>query len=332
MIPESFQCFLVRKSNTDHISASLDDLPMSELPDGEILIKVEYSSLNYKDALAATGHPGIVRTFPHVPGVDVCGTVVHSASSRFHTGDSVIVTGYDQGAGRWGGWSEYARVPVDWVVPLPNGLTAKEAAIYGTAGLTAALCVQELLGHDITPESGEIAVTGATGGVGIMAVMILARLGFTVVAVSGKPDQYALLKELGAAETVGRDAVDDQSGKPLLSGRWAGAVDTVGGNTLATLLRASKLRGCVAACGLVGGSDLPITVYPFILRGVALAGVDTAWYPMPKRLALWQKLATDWRPGGLATIATQITLREVDQYVQRMLAGGVTGRTTIAIG
>jgi acrylyl-CoA reductase (NADPH) len=331
MSPDSFQCFLVTKTEFGQIEACLSDLPMQELPDGEVLVEVEYSSLNYKDALAATGHPGIVRQFPHVPGVDVCGTVVHSESSQFQAGDSVIITGYDQGAGHWGGWSRYARVPADWVVPLPDGLTSKDAAIYGTAGLTAALCVQELIDRDITPESGEIAVTGATGGVGIMAVMILARLGFTVVAVSGKPDQYAMLKELGAAETVGRDAVDDQSDKPLLSSRWAGAVDTVGGNTLSTLLRASKLRGCVAACGLVGGTDLPVTVYPFILRGVALAGVDTAWYPMPKRRVLWQKLATDWRPASLEAIATQITLSQADEYVQRMLASGVAGRTIIAI-
>lgn len=332
MIPESFQCFLVRKTGGDKIESGVEERPTRELPAGDVLIAVTFSSLNYKDALAATGHPGIARRFPHVPGVDAVGTVVESSSPHIGVGDSVLVTGYDQGVGRWGGWAQYVRVPADWVVPLPEGLSPEKAATYGTAGLTAALCVQELLDHGLTPESGEVAVTGATGGVGIMAVQLLAKLGFTVVAVSGKPDKHAWLKELGAAETVGRDEVDDESGRPLLTGRWAGAVDTVGGNTLATLIRSSKLGGCVAACGLVGGADLPLTVYPFILRGITLAGVDSAWCPMPKRIPLWQKLAGDWELEGLAGLATKVELAHVDQHVKSILAGQVAGRIILTIG
>jgi acrylyl-CoA reductase (NADPH) len=332
MFPDSFRCFLVRKTGADKIEAGIEQRPMRELPAGDVLIEVAFSSLNFKDALAVTGHPGIVRKFPHVPGVDAMGTVVQSSSAAFHAGDSVLVTGYEQGVGHWGGWGQYVRVPADWVVPLPEGLSLEEAAIYGTAGLTAALCVHELLHHEITPESGEVVVTGATGGVGSLAIQFLAKLGFTVVAASGKTDKHGWLKELGAAKTVGRDEVNDQSGKPLLAGRWAGAVDTVGANTLATLIRGTKMRGCVAACGVAGGSDLPLTVFPFILRGVTLVGVDISFYPMPKRLGLWQKLAGEWKPDGLDALATKIELADVDGRARRMLAGQVTGRTTIAIG
>jgi putative YhdH/YhfP family quinone oxidoreductase len=251
-----FSCYLVRKIGKDQIEASLERRPMHELPDGDVLIRVEYSSLNYKDALAATGHAGVARKFPHVPGIDAAGTIVESCTPEFQKGTQVFVTGCDLGAGRWGGWAEYVRVPAEWVIPLPEGMTLEEAMRFGTAGFTAALSVAALQHHGLSPNSGEIVVTGATGGVGSIAVQLLAGLGYSVTGVTGKADRHEWLRRLGARNIASRAEVDVQGGNPLLSARWAGAVDTVGGNTLATLLRTTHIGGCVTACGLVGGADL----------------------------------------------------------------------------
>lgn len=329
MIPDTMRCYLVRKTGKDEIQSGIDSRPLFELPTGDVLIRVAFSSLNYKDALAATGHPGIARSFPHVPGVDVAGIVAESASPSFRPGDEVLVTGYELGVERWGGWAEYVRVPAEWVLPLPDGLSTEESMIIGTAGLTAALCVRTLEQHDVKPDSGDVVVTGATGGVGSIAVKLLAKLGYSVVAVSGKSDRHSWLTELGAARIVSRTDVMDESKKPLLSARWAGAVDTVGGDTLATLLRSTKPAGCVTACGLVGGADLSLTVYPFILRGVTLAGIDSVGCPRDRRTEAWRRLAQEWKLDGLDSISTRIKLQEVDDYVQRILAGGVTGRIVI---
>lgn len=305
-------------------SASLDDLPP-----GEVVIEVAYSSLNYKDALACGGHPGVVKSLPHVPGIDCAGKVVQSASDSFEVGQSVLVTGYGLGSDQWGGYSAYVRVPSDWVVAMPAGLDARRAMLLGTAGFTAAQCVSALVEGAIDPQRGPVAVTGATGGVGIWSVALLSKLGYQVTAVSGKPEHHALLRQLGAADVVGRDAVNDDSTRPLLGSKWSSAVDTVGGTPLTTLLRSTQHRGVVAACGLVAGADLPLTVHPFILRGVTLAGIDSAKCPRPDRLAIWEKLSGPWQVDLPEESVTEISLGEVPGRVEQMLAGKVVGRTLV---
>jgi putative YhdH/YhfP family quinone oxidoreductase len=332
MLPEQFSCLLVEKDTAGRVSRRLTQRPTSELPPGDVLIRVAYSSLNYKDALSANGHPGVTKVFPHVPGVDAAGTVVESRVAQFAEGDLVLVTGFDLGATRWGGYAEYVSVPWDWVVPLPGGLTLRESMILGTGGFTAALCVHALEKHDVTPDRGDVVVTGASGGVGSMAVAILAQLGYHVAAVTGKPAAHDYLKQLGAEQILPREAVDDRSGRPLLSGRWAGAVDTTGGNILATLLRSTKLGGCVAACGLTAGDAVAVTVYPFILRGMTLAGIDAAWGPIPLRHQMWQRLAGPWKPHGLEAIAQDTDLAGLEPYFRQILAGQLTGRVVVAIG
>ncbi|MBX3411406.1 MAG: acryloyl-CoA reductase [Pirellulales bacterium] len=314
------------------ISSAVTDVAAEELPPGDVTIRVAYSSLNYKDGLASTGHPGVARRFPHIPGIDAAGTVLASQDTRYRAGDEVLVTGFDLGAGQWGGYAEQIRVPAAWVVPLPTGLTQRESMIFGTAGFTAAIGVEALLAHDITPERGEIVVTGATGGVGSLAVAMLGRLGYRVVAVSGKPEAADFLKELGATEVVPRDAVDDRTDKALLGARWAGAIDTVGGNTLATILRSTTRHGCVTACGLVGGVELPLTVHPFILRGVQLVGLDSATYPSEKRPALWAKMAGPWRPKNLdMLVADEVPLERIPAKVSEILAGRIRGRVLVRL-
>ena len=331
MLPETFRCYLVRKPGKVQFESGVEQRPLRELPDGDLLIRVAYSSLNYKDAMAATGHPGVARKFPHVPGIDAAGTVVESTSSRFKPGDSVIATGHDIGVERWGGWAEFVRVPDDWVVPLPAGLTFEEAMILGTAGFTAAQCVLALQHHEVTPASGEVVVTGASGGVACLALQMLAKLGYTVVAVSGKPDKVAWLLQLGAARIIGREELLDESNRPLLSAKYAGGIDTVGGRMLATLVRSTTHRGCVAMCGVVGGADVPLTVYPFILRGVTLAGIDSAWCPEDRRAELWRRLAKEWKPEHLREVATFVGLEALSDAVQRILRGEVAGRVVVKL-
>jgi acrylyl-CoA reductase (NADPH) len=326
-----FTCYLVEKDSHDQIKSGLGRRNLSDLPEGEVLIKVAFSSLNYKDALAATGRPGVARRFPHIPGIDAAGEVAETSSPVFQKGQKVLVTGYDLGAGRWGGWAQYVRVPAEWVIPLPHGMSLVGAMQLGTAGFTAALSVDAIKRHEITPESGEVVVTGATGGVGCLAVSMLAKLGYTVVAVTGKADRHDWLKELGAARVIGRADVDVKGGNPLLKALWAGAVDTVGGNVLATLLRSTHIGGCVTACGLVAGPELPTTVFPFILRGVTLCGIDSGWCRRERRLELWRLMAGDWKLDRLAEVSTQIDLKDVDEPVQRILAGGIAGRTVVRI-
>ena len=332
MLSQEIRCYLVNKNESGKVSGELTRRPVDELPEGDVLIRVAYSSLNYKDALAARGHPGVNKVFPHVPGVDAAGAIAETGVYEFVEGDPVIVTGFDMGANRWGGYAEYVRVPQDWVVPLPEGLSLRESMMLGTAGFTAGLCVDALKRHDVTPDRGEVVVTGASGGVGTCAVAILAKLGYPVVAVTGKESAHELLRNLGAAEIVGREAVDDQSGKPLLARRWAGAVDTVGANALGTILRATQHGGCVAACGLAGGDDLPVTVYPFILRAVTLAGIDAAWCPIPLRHQTWERLAGPWKIDQLEQIATFVDLEELAPKFGEILDGQITGRVVVTVG
>jgi putative YhdH/YhfP family quinone oxidoreductase len=325
----SFPAFVVRKDADGRVVARVERLTVGDLPAGEVLIRVAYSSLNYKDALASQGHPGVVRTLPHVPGIDCAGTVEESTSPEYRQGDQVIITGYDLGAGHWGGYAQFARVPAEWIVPLPSGLTLRETMIYGTAGFTAAQCVAAIIARGIEPDRGPVVVTGSTGGVGSIAVAILAKLGYEVEAVTGKSDQHEWLRKLGARTILGRNEVSDDSDRPLLRSRWAAGVDTVGGKPLATILRSTAHRGCVAACGLVAGTDVPLTIYPFILRGVMLAGIDSANCPRPERLEMWQKLAGAWRVTQLDSIVDEITLDELPDRIQKILAGQIVGRTVV---
>lgn len=299
---------------------------------GDVLLRVEWSSLNYKDALSATGHPGVSKTFPHVPGIDAAGTIAESSDPRFAPGDKAIVTGFDFGAGRWGGYSEFARVPADWVVPLPAGLSPREAMIYGTAGFTAGMSLEALEAHEIRPAAGPIIVTGSSGGVGTIAVALSAKAGYDVEAATGKQSAHELLARLGAKRVLGRDEVRDTSARPLLAARWAGAIDTVGGEILATVIRSTESGGCVTCCGLTAGADLPLTVYPFILRGVQLIGIESAYYPRAKRIALWQKLAGPWKPGNLDQIVNQtVGLDGLEPAIQAILKGQITGRVLVEI-
>ncbi|GAB4127323.1 MAG: oxidoreductase [Thermogutta sp.] len=330
--PDSFRCLWVERKEDGTIVRSLVLRPLRDLPPGEVLIRTAYSSLNYKDALAANGHPGVVRRFPHIPGVDAAGAVSECETVDFAPGDAVVVTGYEMGAGRWGGYAESVRVPREWVLPLPSSLSCLDAMTYGTAGLTAAMCVQSLLDHGIAPEKGDVVVTGASGGVGCIAVAILAKLGFRVTAVTGKPQAVPLLTSLGAAEFLTREDARDESEKPLLSGRWIGAVDTVGGQVLATVLRSLKHGGCVAACGVAGGPRLDVTVYPFILRGVTLAGIDAAYAPAELKLRMWSLLAGPWRVDRLTELRRVVTLESLEPYFGEILAGNVTGRVVVEIG
>ena len=331
MLPDTFRCYLVKKTGKGQIESDVERRPLLELPGGEVLIEVAFSSVNYKDALAAKGHPGVAHKFPHVPGIDAAGTVVESTVPDYKSGDQVLVTSYELGVRRWGGWSEYVRVPADWVIPLPQGLSLDDSMVLGTAGLTAGLCIRALAHHDVGPDAGEVIVTGATGGVGSLAVMLLAKIGYTVVAVSGKPDRAEWLKELGASRVVGRDEVLDDSKRPLLSDRWAGVIDTVGGAMLASLLRSVRNEGCVAACGLVGGTEVNTSVYPFILRGITLRGIDSAWCPMHRRREVWDLLAGAWKLESLGAIRQTIGLAELAAKVQQLHAGSHAGRTVVDV-
>jgi acrylyl-CoA reductase (NADPH) len=330
-MPADFQCLLVEKDAAGKIHRSITRRPLTDLPPGDVLIRVRYSSLNYKDALAAEAHAGVVRKLPHVPGIDAAGIVEESNSAHCKSGDEVIVTSYDLGAAQWGGWADYIRVPGAWIVPRPSGLTLREAMILGTAGFTAAQCVLAIQTNGVTPDAGEVVVTGATGGVGCLAVMILKQLGYQVAAVTGKPELESRLKAWGASRILSRQEVIDETTRPLLSSKWAGAVDTVGGSTLATILRATKEYGVVSACGLVGGADMALTVYPFILRGIILAGISSQNLPAVRRNDIWRKLAGEWKPKLLEEVATEIGLDQAEEYVERILKGNVAGRTVIRL-
>jgi putative YhdH/YhfP family quinone oxidoreductase len=302
---------------------------VEQLPDEDVSVRVHYSSLNYKDALCATGHPGVARSLPTIPGIDAAGVVLSSRNGDFQVGDEVFIFHADFGTSAFGGFSQIARVPSDWVYRLPKSMSLRDVMTYGTAGFTAAQCVDQIVSHRIKPGDGPIVVTGATGGVGIFAVKLLSKLNFEVVAVTGKPDRSQWLRKCGASDVIARSNVDDSSDRPLLSAKWAGAVDTVGGNTLATILRATRHGGCVTACGLVGGAKLSITVYPFILRGVTLQGVDSAAIGRDYRIRLWDKMATEWRLEGIHEVAHEVSLDELEPQIQDILAGRVTGRVIV---
>lgn len=302
---------------------------LEDLPAGDVLVRVHWSALNYKDGLSASGNKAVTREYPHTPGIDAAGMVAASDSPDWRPGDPVIVTSYDLGMNTDGGFGEYIRVPAEWVVPMPEGMDAREAMILGTAGFTAALCIRELRLREVTPESGDVLVTGATGGVGSLAVALLNRLGYSVHAATGKRDAEGWLRELGADDIVDRGELADDSGRPLLKPRWAGVVDTVGGEILAHALKCTAYRGAVSCCGLVASPELRTTVFPFILRHVALMGVDSQNTPARIRRDVWSDLAGGWKPGMLDTIAVETDLDGLGAEIDRILAGGVRGRVIV---
>jgi len=326
-----YRCLIVSPGATGESKPRLQvtSLPADQFPDGEVTIQVRWSSLNYKDALATTGHRGIIKRLPHVPGIDAAGVVMQSTSPDFAAGDCVLATGYDLGQGHWGGWSELIRVPAAWVVPLPIGLSAKSAMIYGTAGFTAAQCVMALQTQEVTPASGPVVVTGASGGVGSLAVRLLAMLGYRVVAVSGKQRWHSQLIAWGAERVIGREEFVDDPSRSMLSAKWAGGIDTVGAGVLARLVKETNYGGAVAACGLAAGSDLPLTLYPFLLRGVALCGIASAECDRERRLRIWSLLSGRWKLPNLSEGVTEARLEAIADLATQMLRGEIAGRVII---
>ncbi len=325
---KTFKAMVVEEGPDGKFTRYIHEKNIDDLPRGDVLIRVCWSSLNYKDALSATGNKGVTRKYPHTPGIDAAGIVEESSSERFVPGDRVIVTSYDLGMNTAGGFGQYVKVPADWIIPLPAGIDLRESMILGTAGLTAAMSVDALISH-VNPDQGEILVTGASGGVGCMAVALLAGLGYHVCAASGKDPAFLL--GIGAKEVVGRTEVDDTSGRPLLKSRWAGVIDTVGGNILATAVKSTLPQALITCCGNVASPDLQLTVFPFILRGVSLVGIDSQNFPLRERTVLWQKLATEWKPQGLGSMAREVQLAGLGPEIELILQGRQQGRIVVRL-
>ena len=324
-----FRAILIDKDDSGY-RASLQELDEARLPEGDVRVRVSHSTLNYKDALAITGKGPVVRQFPMVPGVDLAGVVEESSHPDFKAGDAVLLNGWGVGETHWGGLAQVARLKGDWLIPLPAGFSAAEAMAVGTAGYTAMLSVLALERHGVSPEKGEVLVTGASGGVGSFAVALLAQLGYRVVASTGRVDEADYLKQLGAAEIIPR-ATLAEPGRPLGRERWAGAVDSVGSHTLANVCASTRYGGCVAACGLAQGMEFPATVAPFILRGVTLAGIDSVMRPRADRLEAWSRLARDLDKNLLAPITRTIGLEEAIPVAGELLAGRVRGRVVVDV-
>jgi putative YhdH/YhfP family quinone oxidoreductase len=324
-----FKAMLVSEIKENHFQRSIVNKKIQELPEGDILVNVKYSSLNYKDALSSIGNRGVTRNYPHTPGIDAAGIVKKSNKDNFKVGDKVIVTGYDFGMNTSGGFAEYIRVPAQWVTKLPENLSLKESMMIGTAGFTAALSIYKLINSGVKPEDGEILVTGATGGVGSVAISILNKIGYRAVGATGKVHEHEMLLELGAKDIIHREELDDDSGKALLKGRWAGVIDTVGGNILATAIKSTKYGASITCCGNAASADFSTSVYPFILRGVTLFGIDSVQCDMELRLKLWNKLSSEWKPENLNNNVNEISLEGLDQKIQMMLDGQHTGRTVV---
>lgn len=320
---------LVTKNDKD-ISATLQDIDEQQLPEGNVTVRVHWSSFNYKDVLAITGKMPVIRSYPMVPGIDLAGVVESSDDDRYRVGQEVLVTGYGIGEAHWGGYAELARVPGDWLVPLPEGLTMRQSMAIGTAGFTAMLCVMALERGGVTPDQGPILVTGAGGGVGSVAIGLLSKLGYEVAAVSGRPEAADYLKELGASEVLPRSEFS-QPGKPLGKERWAGAVDVVGSHTLANICASTKYDGIVTACGLAGGMEFPATVAPFILRGVTLVGIDSVQCKQPRRSEAWQRLVEDLDLAKLETMTNKIQLDDVIETAKNWGQSDHRGRVVVAV-
>ncbi|MBC1405467.1 acryloyl-CoA reductase [Listeria welshimeri] len=327
---KSFQALFIEKE-ADNTSLHFRETTLDNLPENEVTIEVHYSGINYKDGLAVLPEGKIVNQYPFIPGIDASGVVIESKSDRFQVGDEVIVTSYDFGVSYFGGYSEFIRVPAEWVVPLPQGLSLKEAMILGTAGFTAALSVDALESSGVRPETGKIAVSGATGGVGSLSTAILAKRGFSVVASSGKKDAKDFLQKFGVSEVVSREAFQPEKIRALDKQLYAGAIDCVGGKPLSYLLTAVQYGGAVTTCGMSAGGKLDTTVFPFILRGVQLLGIDSVLCPMQKRTQIWQRLATDFKLANLEELATEINFQTLPEALHQVMNGGVTGRYLVKI-
>jgi acrylyl-CoA reductase (NADPH) len=324
-----FKAIVINKDDKGY-RAELDQLEESALPAGDVRVRVQYSTLNYKDGLAITGKGPVVRSFPMVPGIDFAGEVLESTSPEFKVGDAVLLNGWGVGEGHWGGLAQQARVKADWLIPLPKGFTAKQALAIGTAGYTAMLCVMALQKHGVKPADGEVLVTGAAGGVGSFAIALLSKLGFTVVASSGRPQEAEYLRSLGATEVIDRSSLSEP-GKPLARERWAAVVDSVGSHTLVNACAATKSEGAVAACGLAQGMDFPGTVAPFILRGVTLYGINSVTVPKAKRIAAYEQLSALVDLTTLEAISHEISLGEAIQYADALMKGNVRGRVIVDV-
>ena len=322
-----FKAFVVEEQDGTFIR-TIKQKSLSDLPEGDVLIQVHYSSLNYKDALSASGNKGVTRKFPHTPGIDAVGTVVSSKTEQFKTGDQVIVTSFDLGMNTSGGYGQYIRVPAEWVVKLPEKLSMKEAMIIGTAGLTAGMSVLRL-SELVKPEQGEIVVSGATGGVGALSVAILKKLGYRVAAITGKETERDYLMNLGAEKIILRKDFESVENRPMLKPAFAGGIDTVGGAILENMLKSIHPMGVVTCCGNVASPRLELTVFPFILRGIALIGIDSQNYPMAYREQVWNKLADEWKPAQLSDTCIEVTLDELSDKIDLMLAGQLKGRTIV---
>lgn len=327
----NFKALMTTEQADGRFESNVVERSTDDLPTGEVLIRVAYSSLNYKDALSATGNRGVTRQFPHTPGIDAAGTVSESSVAEFAVGDEVIVTGYDLGMNTAGGFGQYIRVPAAWVIRRPAGLSLRDAMILGTAGLTAALCVDKLEQAGLEPGEAPVLVTGATGGVGSIAVALLASLGYKVAAVTGKSSQADFLRRLGAQEVVERSALQAGVEKPILKEQWAGAVDTVGGDILFNVVKSLRRGASVACCGLTAGTSFQANVLPFILRGVNLLGVDSVEIPLVVKASMWDKLSLQWKVPNLADLVEEVTLDELPGAIERILAGGQVGRTLVRL-
>ena len=326
------QAFVVEKIADREFKGRVQEMSVPKCEENEVVIKVTYSSLNYKDALSSVGNPGVTRKFPHVTGIDVVGTVHQSTSNIFKEGERVLVTGYDLGMNTHGGHAQFVKVPASWVARTPDAITDKEIMTFGTAGLTAALSINELIENGVKPENGEVLVTGATGGVGSIAVSILSKIGYKVVAISGKAERVEYLKRIGANEVILRDEFNESSAKrPMLSEQYAGVVDTVGGEVLANALKYIKYDGVATCCGLTSSHELPTNVFPFILRGVRLIGIDSVECKLEKKQAAWEKIATKWKIDTLNSITNEINLDEIKKAYDLLLAGRAVGRYVVKI-
>ncbi len=325
------KAFVVEKVGEKEFISSIQDIPTPKCEENEVVIKVSYSSLNYKDALSSVGNPGVSRNFPHVTGIDVAGTVFESTSPIFKVGERVLVTGYDMGMNSDGGHAQFVKIPASWVARIPDSISDKEIMTFGTAGLTAALSVNELIENGIKPESGDILVTGATGGVGSIAIAILSKLGYNITAISGKKDRVDFLKKIGANEVILREEFEEESKKPLLSEKYAGVVDTVGGKILANALKQIKYDGVATCCGLTSSHELNTNVFPFILRGIRLIGIDSVECKLEKKQAAWEKLASRWKINSLNTIINEISIDEIKVAYEHLLSGKAVGRYVVKI-
>ncbi|QUH18812.1 YhdH/YhfP family quinone oxidoreductase [Alkaliphilus sp. B6464] len=329
MINNTYNALLVSETEEKKFKREIVAKQIEDLPEGDVIINVKYSSLNYKDALSATGNRGVTKNYPHTPGIDAAGIVAESTNDNFKIGDKVIVTGYDLGMNTSGGYGEYIRVPAEWIVKLPENLSLRESMIYGTAGFTAALSVYKLVNSGVKPNDGPILVTGSTGGVGSIAISILSKIGYNVIAATGKASEKEMLLGIGAKDIIDRKEVDDDSQRALLKGRWAGVIDTVGGNMLATAIKSTNYGGVVTCCGNVASHELSTSVYPFILRGVTLFGIDSVQCPMDIRLKIWDKLSSDWKLNNLNDNVDEVSLEGLSKKIDMILEGTHKGRTIV---